>query len=91
MPAFWVKFQGHAPGCVEVDVDDPDIAMVAARLAAGREPVSAARLPYPAEPRIVRKLYTDPNGNGYHIPSFCYSPRHCAGQTLCPHRHSCVD
>lgn len=89
MTAYWVKFSDRRPGCVEAD--DKNAAMIAARIETKAHPISAESLPYPAEPRIVHKLYTDPSGHKYRIPSFCLHPEKCKGSSCCPRNYSCVE
>ena len=89
MPSYWIKFKDRAPGCVEAD--DETAAMVAARVATIGLPISAMILPYPAEPRLITKMYKDSRGHEYNIPSFCFTPEQCCGKTSCPRRHSCVE
>lgn len=78
---YWVKFKGSAPGCVEAE--DAESAMAAV---SHLSPVSAERIPYPAEPRLV----VDKSGRYGKIPSFCYRPERCAGRSSCPFAPSCT-
>jgi len=97
MTIYWVKFSKiynkdviyrDSSGCVEAD--DEMSAMVAARIAGYGEPVKAERLPYPADPRLIKKE-REWDGKKYYMPSFCYKPTQCKGKTSCPMRLSCVD
>jgi hypothetical protein len=89
MPAYWVTFKDRPAGCVEAQ--DETSALVAARIATRNNPVKAEILPYPANPRLVKKEYTDPKGHKYNCPSFCYKPEQCKGRTCCPQRYSCTE
>jgi len=91
MGSYWVEFKDRGAGCVEAD--DEKSAMVAARIETRKNPAKATVLPYPADPRIVKRLHTSPSGKQYHIPSFCYRPNECKGKTCCtnPHGRSCVE
>lgn len=89
MPSFWITFKGRNSACVEAE--DEKTAMVAARIASGAQPIKAETLPHPADPRLVTKSYKDPKGREYNIPSFCYTPEKCAGDSCCHKQPSCVD
>jgi hypothetical protein len=71
----------HQSACVEAI--DKDSAMAVAKLITGRKPLSAHRLPYPAEPRL--NPYS--HGDAGPCPSFCYQPLKCGGHTSCPNRN----
>lgn len=93
MSIYWIEFKSGPSGCVEAD--DEAVALVAARLATGREPSKGYTLPYPAEPRLVTKKHKWKKSDGeveeYNIPSFCYRPNECKGRTSCPRRISCTE
>lgn len=81
MRTFWVEFVDGTAGSVQAK--DADTAReIAERETGGKGAVSAAELPYPAEPQIH-------NENG--CPPFCYSPSQCKGHTSCPHRYACSE
>ncbi len=85
MSAWWVRFQGRDPGCVEAETATEADAI--ARAITSAVPLTVRPLPYPANPRLNKKNYP-PHGP---MPSFCYRPDHCAGRTSCPESRSCVD
>lgn len=82
MTAYWVKFKNRSSGCVEAETAE-------AAMEAVREfnPVSAERLPYPANPRLV----VHEHEKWGKTPSFCYKPEQCKGRGSCPQRPSCVE
>jgi hypothetical protein len=78
MNSYWITFDNHAPGCV-----DATDSVEAAAFGDAIGLVNTIKiLPYPAEPRLVRRSA---------CPSFCLHPKECAGLTSCPRRHACSD
>lgn len=86
MSAYWVKFETGSPACVEVS-GGMDAALAVATEIAGRKAVSAASLPYPANPRLNRMEY----GKHGPCPSFCFTPHQCAGKSFCPKSYACSE
>lgn len=84
MKAYWVKFAGAKPGCIEAE-DESQAKRLAAQIT-GNDAASVKLLPYPAEPRLNK--YSHPE-HGV-CPSFCYKPEACHG-TCCPQRYSCTE
>ena len=79
MSAYWVRFtEGR---CVCVEAEGADKARGLATSETGWEITSCAILPYPADPRV---------GPQSGMPSFCYTPQRCAGNTSCPTDPSCT-
>lgn len=89
MGTYWIRFKDGSCGCVEAI--DEESALVSARMVSGKEPVKLDILPYPASPRLVAKKYKDKKGREYHIPSFCYRPEQCKGNSCCPQKYSCTE
>ncbi len=77
---FWVESQEGRGVCVEADT--PEEASRVAGEVTGKVMVRVQVLPYPAEPRI---------GDRSDFPSFCHSPRQCAGRGCCPQSYSCTE
>lgn len=88
MPAYWIKFKNGKNGCVEAL--DETAAKVSGRMVTGSDVVSIDRLPYPAEPRLIKVKHKH-NDQEYHIPSFCYTPEQCKGKSCCPKSYSCTE
>lgn len=80
MTAYWVKFEGRSPACVEASSHEE--AMRIGSEHGGAKAISAVSLPYPALPRL------GPKGD---CPSFCYRPEQCAGRSCCPQDYSCTE
>lgn len=89
MTAYWIEFKDRPSGCVEAD--DETTALIAARLETSNKPVKATRIPYPAEPRIVKKLNKTEHYGDFYTPSFCSSPEKCKGHSCCPKSYSCTE
>ena len=87
MQAYWVKFNGRNPGCVEAKSETEAITI--AKEITGNEVVSCKILPYPARPRLNGKDGWDASKG--ECPSFCYQPEKCQGHTSCPQHYSCTD
>lgn len=82
--AYWVEFAARNPGCVEADT--PEEAQRIAAEITGASATSCKTLPYPAEPRLNKV-----EGKWGATPSFCFTPRECAGHTYCHRRRACDD
>jgi hypothetical protein len=77
MTPFWVEPQGV---CVEADSETS--ARQIAKALTRQEPTSVDVLPYPAEPRV---------GDHSDCPSFCFTPKACAGHSSCPRSYACSE
>lgn len=86
MSAFWVKFKNSISGCIETETESEAI-KIAAELKPGDEVVSCKVIPYPADPRLHKKIY----GNDGACPSFCSTPWKCSGYTSCPKDYACSE
>lgn len=84
MPQYWITFENGGGACRHGETEQD--AMDSAERITGRKPVKAARLPYPATPRILL-----PEERPGAIPSFCMDGRGCAGRSSCPRPRSCVE
>jgi len=94
MSAFWITFADGTQGCVEfrqeafkpsTEVEVQVRALVETDM---QRPVTkVARLPYPAEPRLIT-VYEPGIGA---CPSFCFHPHKCVGRSSCPRPLSCDD
>lgn len=80
MRPFWVTFKTKASACIEAKSED-EARTLGAELR-GDEVTRAQILPYPALPRL---------GVQSDCPSFCHSPRQCAGRTSCPQNYACSE
>jgi len=87
--AYWITFKGRGSACVEAAGVEAAKA-VAAKLT-DAEVVDAKLLPYPAEPRLNKHQHEFTDGRKRVCPSFCYSPRECAGRSSCPQRYACSE
>lgn len=87
MRAYWVKFNGRTPGCVEAKSEAEASAL--AKQITGHEVVSCKILPYPANPRLNGVDGWDHTKG--ECPSFCYNPEKCQGHTACPQHYSCTE
>lgn len=95
--SFWVTFEDGSSGCVEAPIEHQfksenwderlsEIGVIASEIK-GVAVTKVERLPYPASPRLNPQDWPDYG----RCPSFCFSPRECAGSTSCPKRYSCVE
>lgn len=76
MNPYWVTTKKGSSFCQEMSELDAEATI-------NRDDIQSVQvLPYPAEPR---------SGKTSSCPSFCYSPRYCAGHTSCPHQRSCSE
>lgn len=96
--SWWITFADGSTGCLETPIGYDDggnsrgdkVKADMLRLATEIKGVEATKiecLPYPAEPRL------NPQKHENHgvCPSFCFSPRACAGRGACPKSYSCVE
>lgn len=84
MPAYWLTFNDQSSGCVEADTA-AEALQIAQRL--GKTSVDCQILPYPADPRL-HKQADEKYGP---CPSFCWTPKACAGRTSCPKSYACSE
>lgn len=94
--SWWVTFSDGSQACLDTprgydqsrqgDVRRADMLALAAEIK-GIEATEIATLPYPARPRLNAQVYDD----GSSCPSFCFTPKECAGRTSCPRRRACDD
>lgn len=97
MSAYWITWSDGSQGCIETPprqapaiegwkaANEADQAKAKAAAQALRPLLLVERvehLPYPASPRL---------GDVSDCPSFCFSPRQCAGHSSCTRSISCVD
>lgn len=95
--SWWVTFADGSQGCIEAPVGhecehswDDKAKSEMLTLAAEIKGVDATKiepLPYPAKPRLNPQKHEKFGV----IPSFCFTPRECAGRGSCPKRYSCVE
>lgn len=83
--AFWVDFEGRAPGCVEAP--SLEEARDLAKELTGHEVTRIDQLPYPANPRLNKVSY----GEYGPCPSFCFTPTQCRGRGSCPKSYACSE
>jgi hypothetical protein len=76
---FWITFSDETSACCEAASEAA--AMTEAMLIKRCQPVSAAPLPHPANPRL----------NGDISPAYCRQPEKCAGHAECQKRIACTD
>lgn len=93
MQAYWVTFTDGTEVCCEGQsaYDAKCIAehFTKKTVAGGKyKDFSVKTLPYPASPVVWQ--FEHPTGGGK-CPTFCYTPRKCAGLTSCPANRSCDD
>ena len=95
--SWWVTFADGSTGCLETPIGydgavrpndkiKADMLVLATDIK-GVEATNIEPLPYPAEPRLNPQKHEK---YGF-CPSFCYSPRQCAGRGACPKKYSCVE
>lgn len=84
MAYYWISFADRPAGCVEASCLYAAQQIAAERT--GYAPSGGQVLPYPAEPRLNRVAH-----QGQAMPSFCFDPQHCCGNTSCPKSHACVE
>ena len=96
--SYWVTFEDGTSGCVEFKFDGTEAwperqerVKAATEAELSRKVSKVESLPYPANPRLITVEYEDTKGRKYNCPSFCFSPRECAGSSSCPKRYSCSD
>lgn len=87
--AWWVTLEDGREGCVEVkwvkgmsNADLVKSVKTVTENAMGSKVVGVQGLPYPANPRWVKAS---------DCPSFCYTPKQCAGRSSCPKSYACSE
>lgn len=92
MNSYWITFTDGTEGCCSGE-NESDAKRIAEHLtgktvSGGKYKDFAAKvLPYPALPIIWQ--YSHPVVGK--CPTFCYTPRECAGKTSCPKRPACSE
>lgn len=92
MNNYWLTFTDGSEACCQGQ-NEYDAKKIAEKLSgkkvAGGEykDIAAMVLPYPSSPVIWR--FEHPI-HGL-TPTFCYTPKKCAGKTACPGRPSCTE
>lgn len=92
MKAYWLTFTDNSEACCEGQ-SPYDAKRIAEKLtgktvAGGKyENIAAVGLPYPATP-IIWQLDHPVGGK---CPTFCHSPKTCAGKSSCPKSYACSE
>ena len=92
MNTYWLTFTDGSNGACS-GLNPYDAKIIAEKftgktVAGGKyDNIEAKTLPYPTSPMIWQ---FDHPVHGK-CPSFCYTPKECAGRTSCPKRRACVD
>jgi hypothetical protein len=92
MQGFWITFTDNSTGYCEGS-NEFDAARIAEKLTGKKvgggpyKDFTMKSLPYPANP-VIWQLDHPCYGK---TPSFCHSPRQCAGRGSCPQNRSCTE
>ena len=92
MKAYWLTFTDGSEACCEGETEY-DAKVIAEHfthktVAGGKyDKIAAKPIPYPASP-VIWQFDHPINGK---CPTFCHSPRQCAGRGCCPQRYACTE
>lgn len=92
MKAWWITFTDGSQACCEGE-SDYDAKRIAEHFTGKKVKGGDFRdfdvkpLPYPADPIIWQSEHPI-HGK---TPTFCHSPKQCAGKSSCPQHHACTE